>query len=297
MSRLNEIETFVSIARSGSISAAARQLGVAKSAVSRRLAELETRLGTQLLLRTTRQSSLTDEGRAFLSRAEVALDALDAAEAAVRDEHADLSGNLRVAAPVSFGLTKLRAVFATYLDMYPQVTLQVDFSDRQVDLIREGFDLAIRIGALADSSLVARKITSVRNCAVASPSFWHAHGHPHTPDALQDLPVLRYETDTPRPDVAYLAPDGQPGQISPPCRIRSSNGDFLAQMAAEGLGFMVEPDFVVDAYLADGTLERILTDHTWYGLDLHVVYPGTRLITRRAQAFMDVLSAALKSRA
>lgn len=295
MSRLSEIETFVSIARSGSISAAARQLGIAKSAVSRRLSELEARLGTQLVVRSTRHSNLTDEGTGFLARAEAALDALNEAESAVRDARQTLSGTLRIAAPVSYGLTKLRQVFACYLHDHPDVTLQVDFSDRQVDLVREGFDLAIRIGDLADSSLIARKITSVRNCAVASPAFWDAHGRPATPEDLNQLPLLRYETDTPRPDIHFEGPDGRRGTISPPCRVRASNGEFLAQMAAEGLGFMVEPDFVIDDHLANGTLERIMTEYTWSGLDLHVVYPGTRLLTRRTEVFIETLSVALRS--
>jgi len=171
MSRLTEIETFIVIARTGSISRAAEQLGIAKSAASRRLSELEARLGAQLILRTTRQFSLTEEGQTFLTNAESALEALESAERTVRDDTQELSGPLHVAAPVSYRLTKMQPVFTQFLIDNPEVTLRADFSDRTVDLVQEGFDLAVRIGELADSTLIARKITTLRHCAVASPAF------------------------------------------------------------------------------------------------------------------------------
>ncbi len=295
MSRLDEIETFVSIARSGSISRAADQLGIAKSAASRRLSDLEARLGVQLILRTTRRSSLTEEGIAFLDRAELALDALNDAERAVKEERAQLSGILRVAAPVSYGLSKMEPVFTQFMLDNPQIDLYVDFSDRQVDLVQDGFDVAIRIGDLPDSSLIVRKITSVRYRAVGSPSFWQTHGNPKTANDLSTLPFLRYVNLRRRDVLHFNNPDGSPGKISPPQRVRASNGDFLAQMAIAGLGFMVEPEFVVDQHIADGKLVEVLTDHEWLGLNLYAVFPSTRRITRRAEAFVDCLAKGLGS--
>jgi DNA-binding transcriptional LysR family regulator len=294
MSRLAEIETFIVIARTGSISRAAEQLGIAKSAASRRLSDLEARLGAQLILRTTRQFSLTEEGQSFLGSAEIALEALDDAERTVRDGAQQLSGPLRVAAPVSYGLSKMQPVFAQFLVDNPDVTLSADFSDRTVDLVQDGFDLAIRIGDLPDSSLVARKITSVRHCAVASPEFWQTHGKPETPEDLQHLPFLRYENLRTRNSLAFHRPDSASGTISPPHRVRASNGDFLAQMAVAGLGFMVEPEFVSEPYLQTGELVEVLNDHSFLGLNLYAVFPPGRRPTRRAEAFVDCLTIALR---
>ena len=297
MSRLDQTETFLVIAHSGSISKAADQLGIAKSAVSRRLSDLEARLGVKLIQRTTRQSSLTEEGTAFLNRAELALEALDDAERSVRKEADQLSGLLRIAAPVSYGLSKMQPVFTQFMIDNPNVTLHVDFSDRQVDLVQDGFDLAIRIGDLPDSSLVARKITTVHHRAVASPAFWERYGIPKTPEDLGQLPFLRYVNLRRRGTVVFQRPDGSDGTITPPQKVSASNGDFLAQMAISGLGFMVEPEFVVDAHLAQGTLREVLSDHSWYGLNLYAVFAPNRRPTKRVQAFVDCLIAALQSRA
>lgn len=294
MSRLDEIETFVVIARSGSISRAAEQMGIAKSAASRRLSDLEARLGTQLIIRTTRQLSLTEEGQTFLANADIALEALDSAERAVQDDAIELSGPLHIAAPVSYGLAKMQPVFTQFLIDNPDVTLRVDFSDRTVDLVRDGFDLAIRIGELSDSSLIARKITSVRHCVVASPQFWKKHGTPHTPEDLQNLPFLRYENLRNRNEITFERPNGRKGAITPPQKVRASNGDFLAQMAVAHLGFMVEPEFVAEPYLVTGQLVEVLQDHSWFGLNLYVVFPPGRRPTRRAELFVNCLEKALR---
>lgn len=294
MSRLVEIETFLVIARSGSISKAASQLGVAKSAVSRRLSDLETRLGVKLIQRTTRQSSLTEEGAAFLSRAELALEALDQAERSVRDEAEQLSGVLRVAAPLSYGLSKMQPVFTQFMIDNPDVTLHVDFSDRHVDLVQDGFDLAIRIGDLPDSSLVARQITSVQHRAVASPAFWAKHGIPQSAEDLESLPFLRYVNLRRRSRVAFVRPDTSEGSITPPQRVSASNGDFLAQMAIAGLGFMIEPEFVVDTHLTEGTLVAVLPEYSWFDLNLYAVFAPNRHPTRRVNVFVDCLVAALR---
>ena len=294
MSRLDEIETFVVIARTGSISRAAEQLGIAKSAASRRLSDLEARLKAQLILRTTRHFNLTEEGQSFLSNAETALEALDDAERIVRDDVEELSGPLNIAAPLSYGLSKMQPVFTQFLIDNPDVTLRADFSDRTVDLVQDGFDVAIRIGEMPDSTLIARKITSVRHCVVASPVFWAVHGTPKNPKDLQDLPFLRYENMRARQTLAFQREDKSKGTISPTPRVRASNGDFLAQMAVANLGFMVEPEFVVEPYLKTGELVESLLDYSWFGLNLYAVFPPGRRPTRRAEAFVNCLERALR---
>ncbi|MFT5048595.1 MAG: DNA-binding transcriptional LysR family regulator [Porticoccaceae bacterium] len=293
MSKLDEMEAFVAIARSGSISKAAGKLGTAKSAMSRRLSDLEARLGVQLIIRTTRQLSLTDEGASYLERAEHALDTFADAENAVRNEKDQLSGTIRIAAPVSYGLSKLKPVFTAFMLDHPNVDMHVDFSDRNVDLVQDGFDMAIRIGKLEDSSLIARRVTSVQHRVVASPNFWKTHGVPESPADLEILPFLRYSNGRRRDKVEYSTAEGVKGTINPHQRANASNGDFLAQLAVAGIGFMVEPEFIVDEHLASGELEEVLSDHSWLALDLYIVFPANRRITKRTRVFADCVRTAL----
>ena len=252
MNRLDEIETYIAIARAGSISEAARRLGIAKSAASRRLSELEARLGVQLVVRSTRQLTLTEAGAAFLERAERVLDELAEAEAEARAELSVLTGKLRLAAPLSFGLSRLAPLLADFMAAHPDIVVEADFSDRHVDLIREGFDLAIRIGALSDSSLIARKIAEVRQIVAASPDFWDQHGRPEHPDQLADLPCLRYLNPQGTGTISFSAPSGKTGSFVPSHRMLASNGDVNAMMASRGLGYLIEPDFIVEPLLANG---------------------------------------------
>lgn len=289
MSRLDEIETFLKIAHSGSISRAAAVLKIAKSAASRRLADLESRLGAQLFHRTTRRLSLTDAGAAFLEKAERILGDLEEAEAEVSEGHNALSGVLRVAAPLSFGLSELRCVIAGFACAHPKVIMDVDFSDRRVDLVGEGFDVAVRIGELQDSSLIARRLCPSHMVAVASPAYWEENGRPRHPRDLEALCCLRY-SNLERPGVIpYWGPGGESGSITPPIRMLANNGDFLADVAAHGGGFLIEPTFLLYKHLRAGTLESVLTDYAWSHSHIHVVYPPARQRSARVRAFADAV--------
>ena len=294
MSRLEELETFIAIARAGSISRAADRLHLAKSAVSRRLSDLETRLGATLLNRTTRQISLTDAGAALLRRAEAIIDDVNEAEAAARADKSILSGKLRIAAPLSFGLSHLKPVISSFIRANPELDIEVDFSDRKVNLVEEGFDVAVRIGALADSSLIARKLIDVRHVAAASPEFWKQHGKPTKPEDLEGKPCLRY-LYTARPDILeYWAPGGKRGSVSPQVRMFASNGEFIAALASEHCGFVVEPLFILAPHLKSGSLETVLEDYAWANMSLYVVTPPTRRISARVRAFSDAVAAQFK---
>lgn len=291
MSRLEEIETFLQIARSGSISGAASVLKIAKSAASRRLAELEARLGVQLFHRTTRSMSLTDAGAAFLTRAERVVGDLEEAEAEASAGQTSLSGALRIAAPLAFGLSELSCVIAGFASAHPKVVVDVDFSDRRVDLVGEGFDIAIRIGELADSSLVARKLCPVRSVVAASPGFWDAHGRPRHPEDLQALPCLRYSNVTRPGVIPYWKEGGENGAIEPPIRMLANNGDFLTEAATHGAGFVIEPTFLLHEEVRSGALEMALADYSWSNLNLHVIYPPARQRSARVRAFADAVIA------
>jgi DNA-binding transcriptional LysR family regulator len=289
MSRFEELTTFVAIARAGSISRAAEQRRMAKSAVSRRLSDLEARLGVPLVTRTTRRLSLTDAGERFLRRTERILDELTEAESEARADQAALTGTLRIAAPLSFAMAKLRPLVSDFITAHPELSVELDLSDRRVDLVEEGFDLALRIGRLADSTLIARRVAPIAHQVAASPEFWKIHGRPQSPQEMEPLPCLAYGNAA-RPGVLrFRGPDGAEGAIEPPLRLSVSNGEFVTALAVEGHGFVMEPDFILEPYLADGRLEIVLEAYTWPEMNLFLVYPPNRRMSARARAFSDAV--------
>lgn len=291
MDRFSELDAFVQIARANSISAAADRMNLAKSAVSRRLSELEGRLGVQLFNRTTRQMTLTDAGVMFLRRATALLDDLSEAEDEVSACQTQLVGRLKIAAPLSFGLKYLQPLLSEFAGDHPGIEMEVDFSDRRVDLISEGFDVAIRIGALADSSLIARKVCAIRQVVVAAPKFWKRHGVPKKPQDLITLPCLRY-TGQARPEVIqFWGPKGEKGEIPASIKMYANNGEFLTDMAVDGHGFLVEPSFFLVEHIENGALEPVLCDYAWSNQNMHVLYPPTRQLSKRVRSFVDVLVA------
>ena len=296
MDRLLAFENFVTVARVGSISGAADQLHLAKSAVSKRLTDLEAHLGVQLIQRTTRRLRLTEAGEAFLLHAERILDDVSEAESSLKNQSDALTGRLRIAAPLSFGLSHLQGVIAQFIRHHPRLNVEVDFSDRRVDLVEEGFDMAIRIGVLTDSSLIARKIKQIEHHVVASPAFWDRHGRPTHPDDLNRLEALRY-MNLQRPDqIPWWGPADQSGIVHPKIRMLASNGEFLAQMAADHCGFIVEPDFIVEPMVKTGALERVLTEYAWSMMNLYLVFPPTRRISARVRALSDAVVGAFEKK-
>ncbi|MEM7061176.1 MAG: LysR family transcriptional regulator [Pseudomonadota bacterium] len=287
MDRFEDLRAFVQVVESGTLTRAATRLDVATSAVSRRIKDLESRLGTQLLQRTTRQMRLTPSGERFHARASQILQALEEAEAEAGDQAKSLSGPLRIAAPLSFGQSHLTPILIDFAKDHPEVKLDVDFSDRMVDLIAEGHDLAIRIGNLADSSLIARKITDVRMLVCAAPEFWKNHGKPTQAEDLIGLPALCY-TGSDRVDIwSYSSPEGHNGTLQMNVALKSTNGNFLCDAAIAGQGVVLQPSFIVHQATAAGQLECALTDHIWPVITVYAVYPETRHLSARARTFID----------
>ncbi|MEP4051448.1 MAG: LysR family transcriptional regulator [Litorimonas sp.] len=295
MSRFEEIETFVRVVEAGSITAAAQQLKIAKSAVSRRLKELETRLGVQLLIRTTRKLTLTETGEALYNRFVVLLADWEESESAASDAQAALAGGIRIAAPLSFGVTHLGPAIIEFMDAHPLIDFDIDFSDRKVDLIAEGMDLAIRIGDLPDSTLIARKIAAMSFVAAASPGYLKEHSTPRTPEDLKTHKELRYGYKTSN-FWPYKAPDGVEGQIEMEPRIRATNGEFLRDTAVAGEGILIEPRFILYENLLDGSLVEILPEYEWPRLTAYAVYPPTRHQSVRVRAFVNFLIERFKDR-
>ncbi len=293
MDRFAEMNLFVHVVEAGSISGAAERLEVAKSAVSRRLAELESRLGVTLLHRTTRRLSLTDSGRAYLQRAQRILADLDEAERAVGSAHAAVRGRLKVALPLSFGLLHLTPLILEFGTLHPGVEFDLDFNDRQIDLMQEGFDLAIRIANLPDSSLIARRLAPVRHLVCASPDYLARHGTPLTIDDLRTHVCLVY-SNLAQPGLwRYRTPDGRAGSVQVRVAQRANSGDHLLRAALAGHGLFMAPTFYLGEALRDGTLVPVLSDHTWPALNAYAVYPPTRHLSSRVRTFIDFVAARL----
>lgn len=293
MDRLAHMEVLVAVVEAGGIGAAADRLGLAKSVVSRRLAELEARLGATLIRRTTRRLALTDDGRAFYERCVAILADLEDAEGAVRQAQVALTGRLRLALPQAFGLLHLGPLIQSFMARHPGLRFELDFDDRQIDLVREGFDLAVRIARLEDSSLIARRLCPIRHGVFASPDYLARHGAPRTAAELRQHACLVY-SHAREPDLwAYTGPDGKPGGARVAARLAASSGEFLLAAARCGEGLVLLPTFFVQQDLAAGRLVPVLTDHAWPELAAYAVYPPTRHPSRRVRACIDHLVAGL----
>jgi len=290
MDRFEVLDTFVRVVEAGSISGAAERAGVAKSAVSRRLAELEQHLGAQLFRRTTRRMDLTATGRSLYERAVRLLADLQETELAVSSEHGALSGSLRVAAPVSFGLRHLTGAIDAFLQRHPEVQFDLDFNDRQVDILQESFDVAIRIAELADSTLIARRLAPIHSTLIASPAYLQHHGTPRTPAELTQHRCLVY-TNLPEPAVwSYRDNNGETARVKVNPVLKANNGDFLRSMAAAGQGIAQQPTFICHDAIEQGELVPVLSDYTWRSVNAYAVYPQTRHLSQRVRAFVDFLA-------
>lgn len=288
MSRFEEIETFVQTVNAGSFTAAAGQLGIAKSVVSRRVQELEKRLGVQLMIRSTRQLSLTDEGQVLYDKAIGLLNDWEQTESLVGQQKAALQGTLRLALPVSFGLLKVGPVITSFLKKHPGVSVDIDFSDRKVDLIAEGFDLAVRIDNMPDSSLIARKISPITFCAAASPEYLDTHGNPPSIEELKNHSELRFGLRE-RKSWQYTDPSGNSGEFELASTIRATNGEFLRDAAIAGHGIVILPRFIAEAALTSGALTEILPDYRWHEMNAYALYPASKHMPLRLRKLIDHL--------
>lgn len=280
---------FVHTVEAGSITGAADALGVDKSAVSRRLTALERRLGTKLLNRSTRKLSLTDAGRSYHGRAQELLRAWREMEDDASGADCALAGPIRIAAPLSFGLSQLGPVLIEFQREHPEIQLDVDFSDRKIDLIAEGFNLAVRIGRLDDSSMIARKLGDVEMVCAASPEWLAEHGPIRSADDLRDKAELRYALQAGK-SWTWRRADGAFGTVQMKSVMRASNGDFLRNAASAGLGVVIKPDFIVCDPVRAGKLVRLLPDYVFEAPSVYAVWPPTRHMPRRVRTLVERLS-------
>ncbi|AJP56080.1 LysR family transcriptional regulator [Pandoraea vervacti] len=290
MDLLDDMRIFVTAVDAMSFTGAAAKLGLSKQFVSRRISSLEQSLGVRLLLRTTRRLSVTDLGRVYYERARRILEDVEAANLAVSSQGERPRGNLRVSAPMSFGTMFLSAVIPSFLTTYPDVSIELELNDRTVDIIGEGYDVAVRIGALADSSLIARTIAPMRMVTCASPRYLETHGVPHTPEDLRDHTLLPYGHSQ-RVSWHY-ARDGQPLEIPVAGRLRVNNGELARDAAVAGLGVTWLPVFILAPALLGGRLVTVLDDFEPAPSSIYVVYPQHRQASLVIRAFSDFLASA-----
>jgi DNA-binding transcriptional LysR family regulator len=290
MSQIEELRAFVTIVETGSLTQASDRMGVAVSAVSRRLRDLELRLGTSLIQRSTRRLFLNETGQLFYQRAKEILASLEDAELEVQNAGTALSGVFRLSVPISFGVGHMSTAIAQFMYEHPDIRIEMDLSDKRVDMIAEGIDAAIRIGALTDSSLVAKKISTVRLVPVASPGLMAQFPAPQHPDDLRDWPALIYDNESNPLDWSYRTADGDAGSVRVTARMTANNGDVLRDLAIAGLGIANLPAFLHYEAINRGLLQPLLPSYHWSAFDIFAVYPKTTVVPKRTRRFIDFIS-------
>lgn len=283
---LNELVIFARVVQAGSFTAAAQGLRMPKSTVSRKVSELETRVGAQLLQRTTRKLRLTEVGRTYYEHCARIVSEAEQAELAVTRMQATPHGLLRVTTPLTFSF--IGPLVSKFLQQYPEVQLELVCSDRTVDLMEEGFDLAVRAGRLADSSLMARRLGSVERVVIAAPSYLKARGMPKTPKDLEKHDCLLFGTGLEN-NVWTLNSGGRSVDVKVPARVVVNEPDMLYAVARAGSGIALLPNLHFSSELAAGRLQRILPDWSSTGAPVHAVYPSTRHHSPKVMAFVECL--------
>ena len=285
---LQEITIFARVVSTGSLSAAARDLGLSPALVSRRLSGLEARLGVRLINRTTRSLHMTDEGAAYYETCTRVLAEIEEADAAVSAGRAEPRGILRVALPASFGNQHVAPLVPGFAARYPDVQLALSLSERNVNVVEEGFDLAIRIADLADSSLAARKLAPNRRVVCASPAYLQRHGAPRTPEDLAQHNCLTTDFTM---NWDYRDPDGTPGSVRVTGRYACDNWSVLREWALAGLGIALKSTWDVRRHLEDGSLVSLLPGYTFAtDVAIYAVYPHRRHLPAKTRAFIEFLA-------
>jgi DNA-binding transcriptional LysR family regulator len=293
MDKFQAMQTFVGVVDTGSFVGAADALDMSKPAVSRYVGELELRLGVRLLHRTTRKLSLTEEGEVFYARCQDVLKGVEEAEAEVTSRAGQAFGLIKINAPVTFGVLHLAALWGDFMAKHPKVNLDITLSDRVVDLVDEGFDIAIRIARLANSSLVSRKLASTRMVLCASPTYLRKAGKPKHPEDLAHHAVLAYSYWSGRDEWTFEGPEGAVTVKTRPC-IRSNSGDTCRAGALQHRGLILQPTFLVGDDLRSGALVEVLPPYRSVELGIYAMFPTRQHVTPKVRLLIDFLVASFK---
>lgn len=288
MDRLTDLAVFIQVVDARSFTAAAHKLGIAKSVVSKYVTRLEDRLGVRLLHRTTRRLSLTEAGERLHQRCAIALDDIEEAERDIASHQEQPRGRLRVAAPMSFGLLHVTPALPEFLRAHPLVTVDLRLDDRPEDVIGAGIDVALRIADLADSSLVARRLATIRFVTVASPEYLRVRGTPRHPDELSQHSCLVYTVR--QPIWRYHDAGGREIAVSVQGALQANNSLALRDALLAGIGLALTPSFVVGEELRDGRLVSVLDDYGTYTRELYAVLPERKHLTPKTRAFVEFVA-------
>ena len=287
MDRIDAMQAFVAVADLHGFAPAARKLGLSPSGVTRLIAALEERLGARLLQRTTRSVTLTDVGARYLERVRRILSDVEEAEGAAEGERRRPSGRLVVSAPVGFGRLHVSPVMSAYLKRYPEVSAELRLSDRIVNLVEDGVDLSVRIGHLADSTLVARRLGEMRRIVVASPGYLKRRGVPATPEAIASHDTIQFGATTTAPDWRFVE-DGREVRASCAPRFLTNSADAAIQYAEQGGGLTRVLAYQAAEAIKTGRLRPVLVDFEPPPLPIHIVYPTSRLLSAKVRTFIDL---------
>lgn len=291
MDKFVEMRTFVAVVEAGSFVGASEALQASKPAVSRLIAELEERLGVRLLHRTTRRLSLTGEGEVFHARCRELLSALDEAEAEISSRSGEASGLIRINVPVSFGIVHLAPLWGPFQQKHPRVTLDITLNDRVVDLVEEGYDLAVRIARLPSSSLICRKLCTTRVVLCASPDYLTRAGTPSHPSELANHRILAYSQLATGKTWQFDGPEG-PLTVRVEPSLYTNNGDSCRIAALQGGGLILQPDFLIGEDLRSGALIEVMPEYRSTEFGIHAVYPTRKYVSPKVRLMIEYLSAA-----
>lgn len=294
MDLLTSMRVFATVAGTGSFTQAAERLDLSRAMVSKHVATLEAHLGARLLNRTTRRLSLTESGAAYYERCQQILSDIEEAEAAAGQLTSAPRGTLKITMPLAYGLHRLGELVAEYTRLNPAVKLDISLNDRYADLVEEGFDLAVRIGTLPDSSLIARKLGATLSVVCASPGYLEKYGTPEQPADLARHSCLGY-TYTGSGTEWRLSHDGRDETIPITGAIRANNGDMLRLAAVNGAGLILQPLFIVEEDLRSGRLVQVLEQYTSSQYGIYAVYPSRKHLSAKVRTFVDFLVAHLGS--
>ena len=289
MDRLKQLETFIAVISRGSLSAAAQAEGVAPAVIGRRLDALEERLGVKLLVRTTRRISLTHEGAAFLEDAQRIVADLANAEASVSAGGVKASGHLRITAPAGFGRRHVAPLVPKFLALHPEVSISLNLSDRVVDIVNEGFDCAVRVGELQDSSLVSLRLADNRRLCVATPAYLQRAGVPQHPSELNRHACLTLSSDASQTRGWAFVIDGQLQYLRPASRLDCSDGQVLHAWCLQGLGIAWRSTWEVAGDISEGRLAPVLEDFAAPPSGIYALFPHARHLALRVRLWIDYL--------
>jgi len=288
MDRLNAMNLYCRIIETGQLSTAADQLNLSKGAVSKQLAKLETHLGGRLLNRTTRRLTPTEAGIAFYERAKLILESVEEAECEVTGLTAEPRGTLKINAPMSFGAFYLGSLLAEYQATYPQVDIDISLHDRQIDMVDEGYDLVLRIAALEDSSLIARKLAPCNIVICASTTYLEKHGKPDTPDDLKNHQCLLYTYNDSAKFWTLKNTAGVSKNFTVNGPLLANNGNLICDAMLNGMGIAILPTFIAGKAIREGKAKRILKEWKQQPTDISLLYPSSKHLSAKVRAFIDM---------